>query len=155
MKRFPKLAEYLRSQGVDVNKVTDYRFMNSDRTGGLRAISRITAIMQSFVKQYSAQPEAPGAAPQPMSTRPIDVSQRPGCNLDKPNPTKHDIINCLQATYGRSKAGQRVNMYQYMRDYGMSENDMVVLIVNLFGGSRPRTWFTESIIRAVDSRYGL
>lgn len=184
LKKFPRTAEYLRMMGVPMAKIGDYRFMNSNdgvRFINLTAavLRKFTQYYTNQGEQKEpwreiSQRDKNPAGPQPPEPPPPPplypgspgsqvTQQQPGTQqvhklgprsvLDKRGPTPQDVVNALQTTYGY-KGNTRVNLYDYMRNRGMTDDNMVIMINELFPGAAPRTWSPEMIIRAVGSRYG-
>ena len=162
LKKYPNIAVALRNNGVPLNKLSDYGFMNNQQ-GGLPFMGIITKAMANIANtlatgkipgEEKSTQETPPVPPPPPPAPGSTITSPGKCNLNKPNPTPEDVVNCLQNTYGYL-GNPRVNLYDFMRARGFDHKDMAMLIMRMYGGSAPSIWNPSAIIQAMGKRYGI
>lgn len=148
LNRFPSLVQYIKSQGIPLDKLNDVAFMNDER-GGLRFISFITGLFRDLIKKIQGQSQKEISQRDVSPTAPAAQQAGPNC-VNKINPTSAEILNCLRGMTD-SRIGN-MSLYDYMKQQGMDDNEMAVFIYNQFGGWRPSTWSTQIILSALEER---
>ena len=141
LEKVPVLEEHLmRRVGIDKQSVADIQFMkeNSDYFAGM------VSVISSIVNQMYP---AAGTGQKPAAS---EYDQQVQCREDKENPKPAEILACLRARQIRDPQTEEVfTAYEYLKQRGMKDNDIVALIGQLFGGARSEDWSMPLLVKYV------
>ena len=139
LEKVPVIETYLaRGAGIDKESISDANFMkqNPDYLNGLVGI--ISALANKIrPKQENKEYE----------TQYTGQSQ---CREDKENPMPEEILACLRSRQVQDPQTEQYNTaYEYLKQKGMRDNDIVALVVRLFRGARSEDWDYKALVRHV------
>lgn len=141
--KVPAIEEFLaRKVGLDKETVLNPVFMkqNPEYLAGL--VDVISAFVNAVYPKEANKENNKQNQPQSGETT--------TCLEDKENPRPAEILACLRGRQVKNpQTGEYNNAYEFLKNRGLRDNDIVSLIVDLFGGARSEDWSMPILVQHV------
>lgn len=142
LEKYPVIENYMsRSVGINKEDVKDTNLMKQDK----EYLTGISGLLSAVVNKMKPQGQT--------EQKPNYEAQYTGqaqCREDKEDPSPEEILACLRNRMVRDpQTEQYYNAYEYLKQKGMRDNDIVALMVRLFRGAKSEDWSMPLLLKYV------
>jgi hypothetical protein len=145
LEKYPAIENYMtRSIGINKDDVKNTNLMKQDK----EYLTGLAGLLSAVVNKMKPQEQDNQGKKQPNTQTQYD--QKTQCREDKEDPSPEEILACLRNRMLRDpQTEQNYNAYEYLKQKGMRDNDIVALMVRLFRGAKSEDWSMPLLLKYV------